>query len=126
MNFGGFMKRLILLLIPMLFAGCMTAESAKKASTYKLCDVMLTVTTQSSVIAAENELKARGENCDRYVNAIMANEQRRMAGFAELNRLGESLRQQSQPKTLSDPVPMNQPMNCRVIRGGYVDRVECK
>jgi hypothetical protein len=120
------MKRLILLLIPMLFAGCMTPESAKKASTYKLCDVMLTVTTQSSVIAAENELKARGENCDRYVNAIMAREQMRMSAARDLAAMGANMSAQAQPKTLPDPMPMNQPMNCRVIRGGYVDRVECK
>jgi hypothetical protein len=47
------MKKLALYLLPILLTACMTPEKAKTASTYKLCDVLLTVTTRSSVVAAE-------------------------------------------------------------------------
>jgi hypothetical protein len=120
------MKKLALYILPILLTACMTPEKAKTASTYKLCDVLLTVTTQSSVVAAENELKARGETCDRYVGAIMANEQMRRSAAANLSAVGAAMSAQGQPKTLSAPAQSNQPMNCRVIPNQYGDKIECR
>ncbi len=120
------MKKILYVILSATLVGCMTPEKAKTASTYRLCDVLLTVTTESSVRAAENELKARGETCDRYVSAIMANEQMRRSSAAAMANLGANMSAQAQPKVLEDPNPTPQPSNCRVIRGGYVDRVECR
>jgi len=124
-----------------LMSGCMTAESARTASTLDLCRTAITsdrVFGASDINVANGELSRRGERCDQYMTFIQNEQMINIQRSAVLGAMGMQLLNQSQPRVLTAPsnnysapqpyggtITPSAPTNCRVIPNIYGDRIQC-
>lgn len=119
-------------------SGCMTAETARTASTLDLCRTAITsdrVFGATNIDVANTELGRRGERCDQYMAFIQNEQMINIQRSAVLGAMGMQMLNQSQPRVLTAPsnnygttvVPSapSAPTNCRVIPNIYGDRIQC-
>ena len=115
-------------LVVLMVAGCGTSKSyvsanLKKQETWQICKSLL----QDEYLGYRKrwqveELKSRGENCEKYIGKFQPKQPSQDAGTALIQSLGKALQQHNQQQPQYYPAPTSNPNEARgFLQRNYVD-----